>query len=127
MQQNPVKIPTIGYGSTFLPDGTKVTMKTPAITESVATDYLRSAVAKFEKTINQSVKVPLTQNQFDALVCFCYNVGSGNFLSSTLLKVLNLGHYEEVPAQLMRWNKAKGIVLAGLTRRRQAESALFQS
>lgn len=120
-------IPTIGYGTTYLPDGKKVTMKTPAINMAQATDYLAHALNGFENTVNKTVKVELSQHQFDALTCFCYNVGPGSFSSSTLLKVLNRGRYDEVPAQLLRWNKVNGQVIPGLTRRRQAEGALFQS
>jgi GH24 family phage-related lysozyme (muramidase) len=67
----------------------------------------------------------LTQNQFDAMVSWVYNLGSGNLNASTLLKVLNSGDYAGVPEQLLRWNKAGGRVLEGLTRRRQAEADLF--
>ena len=66
------------------------------------------------------------QNQFDALVCWTFNVGGNALASSTLLKVLNNGVYEEVPHQLKRWNKAGGKVLEGLIRRRDAESLLFE-
>jgi len=68
----------------------------------------------------------LHQNQFDALVSWTYNLGPSNLNKSTMLKVLNRGHYEEVPAQMRRWNKAGGKVLKGLTRRRNAESLLFE-
>lgn len=115
---------TIGFGTTFI-NGMPVTKNTPAVTQDQATQYLLSDVKKFQDTINKSVKVPLNQNQFDALVCFVYNVGAGAFLGSTLLKVLNLKHYQEVPAQMLRWNKADGKVLPGLTARRQAEGDLF--
>ena len=71
------------------------------------------------------VKCPLSQNQFDALVSWVYNLGPANLQASTLLKVLNAGDYAGVPAQIMRWNKAGGKVLEGLTRRRQAEADLF--
>jgi lysozyme len=71
------------------------------------------------------VTTPLSQNQFDALVSWVYNLGGGNLKASTLLKVLNSGDFNGVPAQLMRWNKAGGKVLEGLTRRRQAEADLF--
>ena len=67
----------------------------------------------------------LTQNQFDAMVSWVYNLGNGNLNASTLLKVLNSADYAGVPAQMMRWNKAGGKVLEGLTKRRQAEADLF--
>ena len=67
----------------------------------------------------------LPQDQFDALVSWVYNLGSGNFTSSTLLKVLNSGDYAGVPEQILRWNKANGQVLEGLSRRRESEAELF--
>jgi len=76
--------------------------------------------------VNEAVNVPLSQNQFDALVSWTYNLGPSNLNKSTMLKVLNNGEYEEVPAQMRRWNKAGGKVLEGLTRRRNAESLLFE-
>ena len=75
--------------------------------------------------INKHVQVPLTQNQFDALVSWVYNLGVGNLQSSTMLRVLNEGKYSEVPSQMKRWNKAGGKVLRGLVRRREAEADLF--
>ena len=79
----------------------------------------------FEKTVNTLVKSKLTQNQFDALVSFVYNVGSGNFSSSTLLVKLNQGKYLEAANEFLKWNRAGGKPLSGLTRRRAAERELF--
>lgn len=115
------KVPTIGYGTT---KGVKMGQ---VITEEQATIYLMRDVAGAEATVSKLVKVPLTQNQFDALVCFVYNVGSGAFSTSTLLRQLNLGMYDTVPTQLLRWNKDNGRVINGLTTRRQNEGALFQT
>lgn len=115
------KVPTIGYGTT---KGVKMGQ---VITEEQATIYLMRDVASAEATVSKLVKVPLTQNQFDALVCFVYNVGSGAFSTSTLLRQLNLGMYDTVPTQLLRWNKDNGRVINGLTTRRQNEGALFQT
>jgi lysozyme len=117
----PAGVLTIGYGTT------SNVKKNQIVTESQATDLLMKDCTKFEKVVNASVKVPLTQNQFDALVSFVYNVGPGNFQASTLLKVLNAGRYDQVAAQMLRWNKGGGKVLAGLTRRRKAEGVLFNT
>ncbi|KQD16250.1 lysozyme [Acinetobacter baumannii] len=69
--------------------------------------------------------MPLTQNQFDALVSLAYNIGSGAFKGSTLLKLLNKGDYKGAADQFLVWNKAGGKVMKGLVRRREAERALF--
>ena len=95
------------------------------ITEETANDMLVEELEEYENYINSMVKCPLSQNQFDALVSWVYNLGPANLQASTLLKVLNAGDYAGVPAQIMRWNKAGGKVLEGLTRRRQAEADLF--
>jgi lysozyme len=95
------------------------------ITEATAEIMLRKDLAKFEDAVSKSVKVPLKQNQFDALVSLVYNIGPGNFQSSTLLKKLNAGEYQSAADQFPRWNRAGGKVLAGLTRRREAEKGLW--
>ena len=103
---------TIGYGTTAnIRQGMK-------ITRTQAEEYLVRDLLAFEQSINARVKVPLTQNQFDALICFVYNVGVGAFGKSSLLKLLNAGNYEAVPSQLMRWTKAGGKELIGLVKRR---------
>ena len=115
----PAGILTIGYGTT---SGVKRGM---VITEAQAEVLLRKDLTKFEDAINKLVKVPLTQNQFDALSSLVYNIGLGNLASSTLLKKLNEGDYQGAADQFPRWNRAAGRVLAGLTRRRAAERALW--
>jgi lysozyme len=120
----PANVWTIGYGHTGLVDG-KPIHGNMIITEEKAIELLQQDMAVFEKAVKDSVKVPLTQNQFDALVSFAFNVGAGALRKSTLLRLLNQGKYEEVPAQFLRWNKGGGKVLAGLTRRRKAEGHLF--
>jgi len=114
-----VRVPTIGYGTTR---GVKMGQK---ITEAQAVALLQKDLEMFENAINRLVKVPLTQNQFDALASFVYNLGETNFAGSTLLKVINNGRFELAPEQFLRWNKAGGKVLNGLTRRRQAEADMF--
>jgi lysozyme len=80
----------------------------------------------FEKAVRRLVKVPLTANQYDALVSFCYNCGEGNLAKSTLLKKVNAGDHKGAAAEFHKWNKGGGKVLAGLTRRRASESLLYQ-
>ena len=122
----PANIPTIGYGNTFYEDGTKVTLKDKPITEQRATELLEFVANKtFSENINKVVKVPLSQNQFDALVSFAYNVGNKNFNWSTLLKKLNLSDYEGCSLEFGRWNQANGKILNGLVLRRQKEKELF--
>ena len=110
---------TIGYGHT------KGVQKGMVISEDTANEMLVEELNEYENYINTLVTVELNQNQFDAMVSWVYNIGGGNLKASTLLKVLNAGDYAGVPAQMMRWNKAGGKVLEGLTRRRQAEADLF--
>ena len=118
-------VATIGYGSTMYADGRKVTLKDAAITEPQALELLANTLGKYEKAVNDYVKVTLTQNEFDALVSFTYNLGAGNLLSSTLLKKLNAGDKAGAANQFEVWNKAGGKVLQGLVTRRAAEKALF--
>jgi lysozyme len=94
-------------------------------TEEEGVRMFRKELNIYEDAIERLVKVPLTQNQFDALTSFVYNCGVGALQSSTLLKVLNQGKYEQVPSQLMRWVNAGGKRYEGLVRRRAAEGALF--
>lgn len=117
-----VGIVTIGYGST----GSHVSMG-QTITQAEAEALLLKDVIRFEKGVEQAVKVPLNQNQFDALVSFSFNLGLGNLNSSTLLRKLNAKDYTGAANEMLRWDKAKGKTLKGLTRRRVAERALFLS
>ncbi len=115
---------TIGTGTTVYPNGEKV-KKGDTCTPEQAKTYFKHDLAKFEKTVNESVTVPLNQNQFDALVSLTYNIGSGAFKGSTLLKLLNKGDSQGAADQFLAWKKAGGKVLPGLVRRREAERALF--
>ena len=117
--QDSVGVWTIGWGHTA---GVK---KGDNWTQDEADDILLNDLEKFEGYVNQYVQVPLTQNQFDALVSWTFNVGPGNLKSSTMLTKLNEKSYDEVPSQMKRWNKAGGKVLPGLERRRNAEAAMF--
>ena len=117
--QDSVGVWTIGWGHTA---GVK---KGDNWTQDEADDILLNDLEKFEGYVNQYVQVPLTQNQFDALVSWTFNVRPGNLKSSTMLTKLNEKSYDEVPSQMKRWNKAGGKVLRGLERRRNAEAAMF--
>jgi len=111
---------TIGYGHT------KDVVEGMTITKEQAEQMLVDELHEYENYINEYVTVALSQNQFDALVSWVYNLGPANLKASTMLKVLNSGKYEDVPAQMKRWNKAGGKVLEGLIRRREAEACLFK-
>jgi lysozyme len=110
---------TIGYGHTAGVSANDV------ITEEDALFFLRQDVAETERAVSQYVHVLLTQNQFDALVSFAFNVGVGNFRTSTLLKKLNAGDDDGAIREFGRWIHAGGKTLPGLVRRREAERALF--
>lgn len=119
---------TIGIGTTIYPNGVKVTMKDKEITLDQAKEYLKHDLEKFEKGVNSLVKVKLNQNQFDALISFAYNCGLGNLKASTLLKLVNaMPTSEAIFNQFLRWNKAGGKEVSGLTRRRKAEAELYYS
>ena len=116
----PAGIPTIGYGETY-----GVTMDMPPITEDQAREMLMERLLEFEGAVTGFVQTPLTQNQFDALVCFVYNIGAGAFVKSTMLRKLNAKDYKGAANEFLRWNKANGVELLGLTARRKAERDLF--
>ena len=122
----PAGIWTIGYGHTSAA-GTPTVMEGMAITQKQADDILRQDLVKYETAVYEIVKQPLTQHQFDVVVDFAYNAGVGALKSSTLLKKINAGDFDAVPAELMKWTKGGGKVLPGLVRRRQAESAWWSS
>ncbi|WP_047238153.1 lysozyme [Chromobacterium subtsugae] len=120
--QDVVGIWTIGYGHT----GADVASGR-VITQERADQLLQQDLARFEAGVAKLVSVPLSQSQFDAMVSFSYNLGLGNLQGSRLLRLLNAGDYAGAAGQFPRWNRAGGQVLPGLTRRRLAEQALFQS
>lgn len=109
---------TIGYGHT---EGVHSLM---VWTQEQADKQLEADIERFEAGVRGLLKTPVTENQLAALVCFAFNVGLGNFKRSTLLNCINKGNYN-VGSEFLRWDKAGGRVLAGLTKRRQAEAALF--
>lgn len=121
----PARIPTIGWGTTRYPDGRMVSISDPRISQAQADAYLEHDLAAFERNVLQLLRVTPTQNQFDALVSFAYNLGAGALEKSTLLKKLNANDRSGAGNEFLKWDKAKGVVLPGLTRRRKAERAMF--
>ncbi|ARD60184.1 muraminidase [Kosakonia radicincitans DSM 16656] len=124
--QDSVGVWTIGYGWTQPVDGKPIT-KGMVIKQETAERLLKTGLVSYESDVSKLVKVKLTQGQFDALVSFAYNLGTRALSTSTLLKKLNAGDYDGAADEFPRWNKAGGKELAGLTRRREAEFALFMS
>lgn len=120
------KVPTIGYGTTIYPNGVKVTLKDSAITEQTAEVYLAHDLIYFEKQVDAYTTDAVDQQQFDALVSFAYNCGVGNLKSSTLLKKVNVNPSDPtISNEFLKWNKAAGKPLKGLTNRRVAEATLY--
>ena len=112
---------TIGWGSTG-PD----IKKGLVWTQKQCDDRFAEHLAQFAANVGKAVgNAPTKQNQFDAMVSFAYNVGVANLAASTLLKKHKAGDYKGAAAEFARWNKAAGKVLAGLTKRRAAEAALY--
>lgn len=123
--QCPAGVWTIGIGSTHYGDGTPITKGKTLPNEGAALELLKATMGQYEKAVN-GLGVELTQNEFDALVSLTYNIGVGNLVSSTLVKILKSGNNKaEIAKQFLRWDKANGKPLAGLTRRRNAEAELF--
>lgn len=112
---------TVGYGST------KGVKKGMVITMTEAEERLREDLADAEGAVERLVSVPLTDNEFGALVSLVFNIGAGAFETSTLRRLLNGGQRTDAALQFIRWNRAGGRILSGLTRRRIAEAALFRS
>ena len=115
---------TIGYGTTVYPNGNSVKL-TDTCTKEQAETYLKNDLKRFEDGVNRLVGLTVHQLMFDSLVSFAYNLGLGNLQSSTLLKKVNLGKFKECENEFVKWNKALGKELTGLTRRRLAERDLF--
>ena len=115
--------PTIGYGHRIVPPESFP----GGLSEPQAANLLARDVSAAELAVGHQVKVALTQGQFDALVDFCFNLGSGRLAGSTLLRVLNGGRYGDAAEQLLRWDLAAGEVNLGLKARREAELRLWKS
>jgi len=97
------------------------------ITRAQGEQLLARDLARYEHAVNAAVHVRLSQPQFDALVSLAYNIGTGAFESSTLVRLLNRGDYRGAQAQFLLWDRSRGSVLEGLVRRRRQEAALFGS
>ena len=122
-----VNIPTIGWGNTFYEDGTKVKLG-DQISKTDALKLLEVVANRdFADKIFPSIKVKVSQSQFDAMVSLAYNIGTGAFLKSTLLKKVNAGDFAGAGQEFLRWNKAGGKEVLGLTKRREREKQLFLS
>lgn len=126
----PARVPTIGYGTTYYPNGKKVTMQDAPISREYAAQIGRMVIAKdFEAAIDKYVKVKLNQEQFDAVCSLLYNIGVPNFLGSSVLRHLNAGNFRAAADAFLPWNKGRVNgelkVLPGLVTRRAAERKLF--
>ena len=121
----PAGVWTIGFGNTFYEDGTKV-KEGDVITQQRADELAKYIVEQFATSIRAMIKQPLNENQFSACVSLAYNIGTGGFKKSSVLRKLNANPTDPTIADSFRlWNKGGGVVLKGLVRRREAEIALY--
>ena len=124
----PSHVPTIGYGSTYYEDGSKVKLTDSPITQERATELLEALLVSFERAVDSYCTDSINQNQFDALVSFAYNCGVGNLKSSTLLRKVNVNpDNPTIKDEFLKWNKGGGKTLSGLVRRRTEEAQLYFS
>jgi lysozyme len=122
----PAGIPTIGYGNTYYPNGVKVKLTDKPIAKEYANEILAFVADNFAKDVLKVVKSNISVNQLNALTAFAYNLGMTNFRNSSLLKLVNHNPNDaNIAKEFLKWNKANGKVLNGLTNRRIAESALY--
>ena len=127
-------VPTIGYGNTYYPNGKKVTLKDKPITKEYAIEIFKFIADLFAKDVNNLLKTTVTQNQFNALVSFAYNVGSDidaddipeGLGDSTLLKKVNKNPNDlSIMAEFLKWVRSNGKVSNGLVKRRNLEAKLY--
>jgi lysozyme len=122
------KIPTIGYGSTYYSDNKRVTLLDKEITKVQAFEMFKTIADRFASVVSKLVTSPLNQNQFNALVSLAYNIGTGNFASSTILKKVNKNHNDlTIVLEFKKWNKVNKKEVAGLTKRRIYEANIYFS
>ncbi len=120
----PAGYPTIGYGHLITEANKEQFLD--GVDEDEALELLRSDVGKAERAVLRLIAVPLTQGQFDALVSFTFNLGSGALQRSTLRRKVNREEHADVPAELMKWVWAGGRKLNGLVKRRAAEAEIYK-
>ena len=125
--RDPSGFPTVGYGHLLIRDADADLGQFESVTEEQALELLRQDTGDAERTVNQMVDVPLTQEQFDALVSLVFNIGPGNFQTSSLRRHLNNGDYEAAQREFPKWRKSENRILPGLVRRRAEEAELFAS
>jgi len=122
---DPIGLPTIGYGTLIDTDAEKYLL-TATLSEIEAETLLRAELIPIEKQIVKMVQKPINQNQFDALVSFSFNLGTGSLRKSTLLRKLNIDPDDQsIRNEFLKWHHAGGMDLAGLVKRRQVEADLY--
>ena len=120
------KVPTIGYGSTFYKDGSKVTMNDKFISKYLAFEMFKTIADKFTLGVLKCVKKEINQNMLNSLVSLSYNIGISNFMNSTLLKKVNANPNDKtIFAEFCKWNKVGKKEIAGLTKRRNKEAVNY--
>lgn len=122
-------VPTIGYGSTYYANGTKVSLKDPEITKECAVELFKSTIKNYENSVTIMIgSKTITQNQFNALVSFAYNLGNNALRTSTLLKkVLANPNDKTIENEFNKWVNAGGKKLQGLVNRRKEEAKMYFS
>lgn len=122
----PAGVPTIGYGTTYYPWGERVTLKDSYISESKASEYLADNLAHYIKAVDSLTRDDITQNQFDALISICYNIGIQALKTSTLLKKVNDNPKNPIIVECFyQWVYVRGKKSSGLQRRRKREAQLY--
>jgi lysozyme len=124
-----VGVATIGYGTTFYPDSSKVTMKDPDCNDTEATAWLSFAMSQMSKQIAGALTRPATLHQAAAMLSLSYNIGAGNFKTSTVLRKFNAGDIQDAADAFLMWDKGtvdgKLVVIDGLKNRRTRERTIF--